>query len=123
MFAPRGRFFGPMRSGPREAFLAIHWFTYLSKGTDPAVIYLYLDYYLDAGWLGKAEHEWLEHLARGLASRRDSAKWSDFGLGAERLAKNHLMNLRFLDKLFGTTLQHGEAQYLQQTMDTLLQEE
>src|SRR5690242_9950823 len=109
--------------GPREAFLAIHWFTYLAQGTDPAVIFLYLDYYLEAGWLDQSEHAWLSTLARGLASRRDGAKWGDFGLDANRLAKNHLRNLRFLDKMFGTTLQHGEAQYLQQTIDTLLQEE
>jgi hypothetical protein len=121
----RGRFFGPGRpiGGPREAFLAIHWFTYLAQGTDSAVIFLYLDYYLEAGWLGEAEHQWLTSLAKGLATRRDNVKWADFGLDAGRLAKNHLRNLKFLDKMFGATLQHGEAQYLQQTLDTLLQEE
>ena len=125
LFGAGAGFFGPGRmvGGPREAFLAIHWFTHLSQGTDPAVIFLFLDYYRDAGWLGEGEYQWLERLAHGLANRRDNAKWTDFGMDSGRLAKHHLRNLRFLDKLFGATLQYGEAQYLQQTLDTLLQEE
>ncbi|HUR64295.1 MAG TPA: hypothetical protein VM241_07430 [Candidatus Thermoplasmatota archaeon] len=116
--------FSPSRpiGGPRESFLAIHWFTYLAEGTDPSVIFVYLDYYRAAGWFGDAEFSWLESLAHGLARRRPGAAWSDYGLDARRLAHSHLRNLRVLDKLFGATLQHGEAQYLQQTLDALLQE-
>ncbi|MHB1262509.1 MAG: FlaD/FlaE family flagellar protein [Thermoplasmatota archaeon] len=116
--------FAPSRpvGGPRETFLAIHWYTYLAEGTDPSIIYLYLDYYQNAGWFGAAEFAWLEQLARGLAVRRPGAKWSDYGLDSRRLAQSHLRNLRVLDKLFGATLQHGEAQYLQQTLDALLGE-
>jgi hypothetical protein len=118
MFSP-GRPVG----GPRETFLAIHWFTYLAEGTDPSVIFVYLDYYHAAGWFGEAEFAWLESLARGLARRREGSGWADYGLDAKRLAHSHLRNLRVLDKLFGATLQHGEAQYLQQTLDALLLEE
>jgi hypothetical protein len=112
-----------MVGGPRETFLAIHWFTYLAQGTDPSVIFLYVDYYRQAGWYGEAEHAWLDRLAQGLATRRASAKWSDYGLDAKRLAHSHLRNLRVLDKLFGATLQYGEAQYLQQTLDALLEDD
>jgi len=123
MPGPGGLFAGPRAvGGPRETFLAIHWFTYLAEGTDPSVIFLYLDYYRDAGWFGPAEHQWLEGLAKGLATRREKANWSDYGLDARRLAQVHLRNLRVLDKLFGATLQYGEAQYLQQTLDALLGE-
>ena len=116
-------FFATSRAagGPREAFLAIHWFTYLSQGTDPSVIFAYLDYYRSNHWLTTHQHTWLESLASGLAHRKTNAQWSDYGLSVERLAQNHLRNLRFLDKLFGTTLQYGEAQYLQQPLDVLLQ--
>jgi hypothetical protein len=114
--------FSPSRpaGGPRETFLAIHWFTYLAEGTDPSIIFVYLDYYRAAGWFGETEFSWLENLARGLARRRAGAAWSDYGLDAKRLAQSHLRNLRVLDKLFGATLQYGEAQYLQQTLDALL---
>lgn len=113
---------GRPAGGPRETFLAIHWFTYLAEGTDPSIIFVYLDYYHAAGWFGESEFSWLETLARGLARRREGASWSDYGLDARRLAQSHLRNLRVLDKLFGSTLQHGEAQYLQQTLDALLGE-
>jgi hypothetical protein len=119
-----GRLFSVVRpvGGPRETFLAIHWFTYLAEGTDPSVIFCYLDHYRETGWFGPAEHHWLEGLARGLATRKQGATWADYGLDARRLAANHLRNLRVLDKIFGATLQHGEAQYLQQTLDALLGE-
>ncbi|MCA1811611.1 MAG: hypothetical protein LC623_06330, partial [Halobacteriales archaeon] len=123
LFGRRGMFAdGRPVGGPRETFLAIHWFTYLAQGTDPSIIFLYLDYYHAAGWFGPAEHHWLEGLARGLATPRTGTTWASYGLDARRLAESHLRNLRVLDKLFGATLQHGEAQYLQQTLDALLGE-
>jgi archaellum component FlaD/FlaE len=118
LYQSRGR-----PSSAREAFLAMHWFRYLSEGTDPAVIFVYLDYYRNVGWLDSASHDWLSRLAEGVATRREKASWKEFGMDVNRLAKSHLRNLRFLDKLLGTTLQHGEAEYLQQTVDMLLMEE
>ncbi|MEA3203723.1 MAG: hypothetical protein QOI63_1402, partial [Thermoplasmata archaeon] len=108
--------------GPREAFLAIHWLTSLGQGTDASVLFLYLDHYRQVGWLDAAQHAWLDGLASGLAGRTGKTAWSDYGLGIQHLAQAHLRNLRCLDKIFGSTLQHGEAQYLQQTLDLLLQE-
>lgn len=108
--------------GAREAFLAMHWFTYLSEGTDPAIIFQYLDYYHFVGWLDDESHSWLCRLAQGVAKRKKDATWNDFGMDLKRLSANHLRNLRFLDKLLGTTLQHGEADYLRQTVDMLLED-
>ena len=108
--------------GPREAYLAMNWFTYLSQGTDSAVIFLYLDYYRYAGWIDEDSHAWLHRLAEGVGTPRPGSKWEDFGMEAKRLTECHLRNLKFLDKLLGTTLQHGEADYLQQTLAMLLED-
>lgn len=110
-------------ANPRESFLAMHWFTYLSEGTSPSIIFLYLDYYKYVGWIDDETHDWLSKLAEGVASRKQGASWEDFGLDVNKLAGNHMRNLRFIDKLLGTTLQHGEADYLRQTVDMLLMED
>ncbi len=110
-------------ANPRESFLAMHWFTYLSEGTSPSIIFLYLDYYKYVGWIDDETHDWLSKLAEGVASRKKGASWEDFGLDVNKLAGSHMRNLRFIDKLLGTTLQHGEADYLRQTVDMLLMED
>ncbi len=107
----------------REAFLAMHWFTYLSEGTNPSIIFLYLDYYRYVGWIDEDAYQWLWKLGEGLATPKEGAAWKDFGLDVQRLSSQHLRNLRFIDKLLGTTLQHGEADYLRQTTDMLLMED
>ncbi len=107
----------------RESFLAMHWFTYLSEGTNPSIIFLYLDYYRYVGWIDEESYQWLWKLAEGVASPKQGAEWADFGMDVQQLSSRHLRNLRFIDKLLGTTLQHGEADYLRQTADMLLMEE
>lgn len=119
----RELYVGPSRTasfGVRETFLVMTWFEHLIGKKDPAVLYVYLDYYHEIGWLSSEAHGWMVQLARGVGQRQEGADWAGFGLKPTDLMKTHMASLRFFDFLFRINLDRSEERDLQKKLGDIL---